>query len=98
VLCTAVDAGAGIGPGPLTLGVRPDALTPSEHGQLSGVVEVIERLGDRTLLHVLLADGVPVVADTPRNREPAAGSTVRLQIDTSRAHLFDAAGLAHHPS
>jgi multiple sugar transport system ATP-binding protein len=97
-LCTAVAATADIGAGPLTLGVRPDALTPSEHGQLNGVVEVIERLGDRTLLHVLLADGVLVVADAPRKREPAAGATVRLQIDTTRAHLFDAAGLAHHPS
>jgi multiple sugar transport system ATP-binding protein len=98
VLCSAVAAAADIGAGPLTLGVRPDALTPSEHGQLSGIVEVIERLGDRTLLHVLLADGVLVVADAPRRREPAPGSTVRLQIDTARAHLFDAAGLAHHPS
>jgi multiple sugar transport system ATP-binding protein len=98
VLCSAVAAAADIGAGLLTLGVRPDALTPSEHGQLSGVVEVIERLGDRTLLHVLLADGVLVVADAPRKREPAAGSAVRLQIDTARAHLFDAAGLAHHPS
>ncbi len=98
VLCTAVAAAADIGAGALTLGVRPDALTPSEHGQLRGVVEVIERLGDRTLLHVLLADGMLVVADAPRNREPATGATVRLHIDLARAHLFDAAGQAHHPS
>ncbi|MCP2006779.1 multiple sugar transport system ATP-binding protein [Duganella sp. HSC-15S17] len=83
---------------PLELGLRPDALTPADEGPLRGVVEVIERLGDRTLLHVMLPDGVLVVADAPRRREPAIGATISLHMDLQRAHLFDAAGKAHHPS
>lgn len=89
----AFDGGA-----PLELGLRPDAITPGDDGQLHGVVEVIERLGDRTLLHVMLPDGLLVVADAPRQREPAIGTTVRLRMDLQRAILFDAAGKAHHPS
>jgi multiple sugar transport system ATP-binding protein len=84
--------------GDLELGLRPDALTPSADGQLQGVVEVIERLGDRTLLHVQLPDGLLVVADAPRHNEPPTGSSVRLRMDLQRAHLFDAAGAAHHPA
>jgi multiple sugar transport system ATP-binding protein len=84
--------------GDLELGLRPDALTPSPDGQLQGVLEVIERLGDRTLLHVQLPDGLLVVADAPRLAEPAIGSTVRLRMDLQRAHLFDAAGTAYHPA
>lgn len=84
--------------GALELGLRPDALTLADEGPLSGVVEVIERLGDRTLLHVMLPDGLLVVADAPRQREPAIGTTVQLHMDLQRAHLFDAAGKAHHPS
>jgi multiple sugar transport system ATP-binding protein len=85
--------------GKLELGLRPDAVTPAAAGQLQGTVEVIERLGDRTLLHVQLQDGLLIVADAPRRAaEPAVGSTVALQLDLQRAHLFDAAGIAHHPA
>jgi len=84
--------------GRLELGLRPDAITPAAAGQVQGTVEVIERLGDRTLLHVQLQDGLLVVADAPpRAPEPAVGSTIRLHLDLQRAHLFDAAGTAHHP-
>jgi multiple sugar transport system ATP-binding protein len=85
--------------GAMELGLRPDAITPSADGQLQGVVEVIERLGDRTLLHVLLPDGLLIVADAPpREAEPAIGSAIHLRMDLQRAHLFDAAGAAHHPA
>jgi multiple sugar transport system ATP-binding protein len=85
--------------GRLELGLRPDALTPAAGGQLAGTVEVIERLGDRTLLHVQLSDGLLVVADAPpRAPEPAMGESIRLHLDSQRAHLFDAAGMAHHPA
>jgi multiple sugar transport system ATP-binding protein len=83
--------------GEMELGLRPDAITPANDGQLQGTVEVIERLGDRTLLHVQLPDGLLIVADAPpRAAEPLIGSAIRLRLDLERAHLFDAAGTAHH--
>jgi multiple sugar transport system ATP-binding protein len=85
--------------GRLELGLRPDAITPAADGQLEGSLEVIERLGDRTLLHVQLRDGLLIVADAPpRAAEPAVGAAIRLRLDLQRAHLFDAAGIAHHPA
>ncbi|WP_308495520.1 ABC transporter ATP-binding protein [Duganella guangzhouensis] len=96
----ALDAvSAAAGAAPMELGLRPDAIVPAADGQLQGVVEVIERLGDRTLLHVQLADGLLVVADAPpRAAEPAIGTSIRLRLELQRAHLFDAAGAAHHPA
>ena len=82
----------------LFLGVRPESLTPNDAGPLAGSVEMIERLGDRSYLHVQLQDGLMVVADATRRAEPALGDTIHLDIDAARVHLFDSAGRAHHPS
>jgi multiple sugar transport system ATP-binding protein len=78
-----------------TLGVRPEALVREAGGVLPGRVEVVERLGERTLLHVQLADGSLVVADARGAAEPALGETVPLAPQPGRLHLFDAQGLAH---
>jgi multiple sugar transport system ATP-binding protein len=82
----------------LTLGVRPEALQVQADGPLPGTVEVIERLGDRTLLHVQLPDGTLVVADGRGQPEPPIGATVRLGFALAKLHLFDAQGRAHRAS
>lgn len=83
----------------LTLGVRPDALrvVPSG-GSLSGTVELVERLGDRTLAHVRLADGAIVVAEDGGKSALEAGQAVSLSAARSETHLFDAKGVAYHSS
>ena len=53
-------------PSGLCLGLRPGALRVAASGPLQGTLEVIERLGDRTLLHVTLPDGTVCVADGRR--------------------------------
>ncbi|MBC7729180.1 MAG: TOBE domain-containing protein [Microbacteriaceae bacterium] len=78
-----------------TLGVRPEALLREPGGALSGRVEVIERLGERTLLHIQLADSSLVVADARGAAEPATGDAVQLGAQPGRLHLFDADGRAH---
>jgi len=80
----------------LSLGVRPEALQPAPDGELNGRAEVIERLGERTLAHVLLEDGALVVAEAHRDSEIAAGDAVKLRLDIGHLHLFDAAGKAYH--
>ncbi|ODT82336.1 MAG: ABC transporter ATP-binding protein [Pelagibacterium sp. SCN 64-44] len=83
----------------LTLGIRPEALRVSAGGEgvLAGTVSLVERLGDRTLVHVTLADGTLVVAEDEGKSAIAAEAEVRLSVDSGAIHLFDAAGRAYHP-
>jgi multiple sugar transport system ATP-binding protein len=82
----------------LTLGVRAECLRPTEHGPLRGRIEVVERLGERTLLHVALdAGGTLVVAEADRDTLLMAGQPVALGIDPAGVHVFDAEGRGHHP-
>jgi len=87
----------GLPAGDLTLGVRPEHLhlTESDQGELSGQIELLEFLGERTLAHVKLADGTVLTA-TAIGLQPQMGDTVRVAVDLREAHLFDATGRAHH--
>ncbi|MFG6488139.1 ABC transporter ATP-binding protein [Roseateles sp. BYS78W] len=80
----------------LCLGVRPEGLKLADDGIVAGSVELIERLGERSLAHVGLGDGQVVVAEVPVQRPLALGEAVRLQPDVAQAHVFDAAGRAFH--
>ncbi len=80
----------------LTLGVRPEFLKPQAEGQLKGRAEVVERLGERTLVHVLLDDGLLLVSEADRDTSVEPGDALHLGIDGAKVHLFDAAGQAHH--
>jgi multiple sugar transport system ATP-binding protein len=83
----------------LTLGIRPDALKVVQSGgSLNGAIELVERLGDRTLLHVRLADGGLVVAEDSGKSLLEVGAPVSLSADPSETHLFDADGVAYHSS
>ena len=83
----------------LTLGVRPDALkVVASGGSLSGTVELLERLGDRTLVHVRLAGGALVIAEDSGKSTLEPGVPVALAAERSETHLFDADGVAYHSS
>lgn len=83
----------------MELGVRPEGLTVvSRGGDTSGVATVIERLGDRTLVHVRLADGSQVTAQDHGLSTVAPGANVRLKFDTAALHLFGPDGAAWHAS
>ncbi|TNC48443.1 sn-glycerol-3-phosphate ABC transporter ATP-binding protein UgpC [Rubellimicrobium rubrum] len=81
------------------LGVRPENLrvVPSG-GDLVGEAVIIERLGDRTLIHVRLADGRSLTAQDSGRSNVAPGDRVALGIDRAEMHLFDASGRAWHPA
>jgi len=84
---------------PTELGIRPEGLTVAAEGTLAGRVEVLERLGERTLVHLQSSAGCPVIAELPRGAaEPALGENVALALDIHQALLFDAAGRAYHPA
>jgi multiple sugar transport system ATP-binding protein len=82
----------------LTFGVRAEAISIDPAGPLRGNVEVVERLGDRTLVHVKLQDGSTIVAEDVGSSRVAIGDTVGMSVDGNAAHLFDPDGNAFHAS
>jgi multiple sugar transport system ATP-binding protein len=93
VVATSVPA-AKLTPSDLTFGVRAENVVPG--GTTEAHVDVIERLGERTLIHANLRDGSTVVYDEPGDVRVAIGDTVHLTFDGMAAHLFDREGLAIH--
>jgi multiple sugar transport system ATP-binding protein len=85
---------AAIGDRTLTLGVRAENITAGSGS--AARVDVIERLGERTLIYAILRDGSMLVYDEPGDTSLAIDDTVHLSIDGAAAHLFDSAGRAIH--
>ena len=82
-----------------TLGIRPEHVRIADpaNAALVGQAEVVERLGERTLVHTTLGDGVHIVAEDLGTSRVRMGDRVGLQIQSEAVHLFDADGIGHHP-
>jgi len=78
----------------LTLGVRAEHVEPGSGTPVR--VDVVERLGERTLVYALAADGSTIVYDEPGNVAPGIGERLDLAIDPAHVHLFDGDGRAYH--
>jgi multiple sugar transport system ATP-binding protein len=83
-----------IGDRELTFGVRAEHITAGAGSEAR--VEVIERLGERTLIYTNLRDGSMLVYDEPGDTGLAIGDVVHLTIDGAAAHLFGPTGQAIH--
>ena len=92
-VATGVPVGALDG-GELTLGVRAENVHAGDGAPAT--VDVLERLGDRTLVYARDAEGQILVYDEPGHAPVTVGDQVRVRIDGAAAHLFDAAGSAFH--
>ena len=78
-----------------TLGFRPDQVELVAPGAgLEGRVDLVERLGDATLVHVHCAGhAAPVIVRLPGHADPLVpGSRVALRPDLARSRVFDSAG------
>ena len=84
-----VPAPAGAHPGPVVLGVRPEALHPAAEG-FEAVVDVAERAGHERLWHVR-AGGHRLAVRPPAEAAAVAGERVRLEADPAGIRLFSAA-------
>jgi multiple sugar transport system ATP-binding protein len=84
--------------GPLQLGIRPESVRVAapEAGLIQAQVELVERLGDRTLVYARLSDGLAVTAEDAGLSRVQNGDRIGLSMDASGAHLFAADGSAHH--
>jgi multiple sugar transport system ATP-binding protein len=82
----------------MTLGVRPECIriVDSAAGSAVATVRVVERLGDRTLVHAALSDGTLLTAEDRGDSAIRTGQLKGLAVDGSSAHLFAADGRAYH--
>ena len=89
---------AGLPAGALELGLRPEGVqvAPAGLGDLQANVELVERLGERTLIYCRLGDGAAITAEDEGMSALAIGDRVGLTIDGTRAHLFGPDGSAFH--
>ena len=73
------------------LGIRAESVRVCalEQGHTRGTATFIERLGDRTLVYVQLADDSTLVAEDAGMSRVAIGDAVGLKFDSACAHLFD---------
>ena len=74
----------------LTVGVRAENIAPGVGAMAT--VDVIELLGERTLIYANLQDGSTLVYDEPGDIKLAIGDRVQLCIDGTAGHLFDRDG------
>jgi multiple sugar transport system ATP-binding protein len=82
----------------MTLGVRAESIriVAPAAGNASGTVRVVERLGDRTLVHVALPDGTLLTAEDRGDSAIQPGQAAGLSVDGNAAHLFATDGTAFH--
>ena len=86
---------AGLPEGQLQLGLRPESVRIAPDG-IAATVELLERLGERTLVYARLADGQAITGEDSGDSRLRIGDTVRLAVDASAAHLFGPDGAGHH--
>ena len=76
----------------LSLGVRAENIQPG--AGIPAVIDVIERLGERTLIYANLRDGSTLVYDESGDVQLHIGEAVELSIDGAHTHLFGPDGRA----
>ncbi|HLV84525.1 MAG TPA: sn-glycerol-3-phosphate ABC transporter ATP-binding protein UgpC [Devosia sp.] len=88
---------AGLPTDNLTLGIRAESarITQGE-GAIKGVADVVERLGERTLVYTRLPDSTILVAEDAGISQIQPGDAVNITIDGNAAILFDESGKAYH--
>lgn len=80
----------------LTLGLRPQYIdfTKDQQGDICAHVELVERLGDETVLSLKLASGQSVIATFSDDIEIKVKDQISLNINLAKSQLFSLDGLA----
>ena len=99
IVATRVPAGQ-VKAGATHIGLRPEhvAVAAPGQGNTDATVMLVERLGDRTLVHARLNDGQEVIAQDRGSSGVRIGDSVGLAIDGSAASIFAGETTAWHPA
>ncbi|MEP6826555.1 MAG: sn-glycerol-3-phosphate ABC transporter ATP-binding protein UgpC [Aestuariivirga sp.] len=75
-----------------TIGIRPEHLFVTDNGSLTAVVNHCEVLGAETIIHATISSGKAVSVSMRGILSSMRGAAIRIGIDTSNLHFFDAGG------
>ena len=95
VLTTAVSGFAGDA-GDLGLRAEHVRVCAVGEGPLRATVEMVERLGERTLVYGRLQDGTAITAEDIGSSRVRMGDTVGLAVEAKAGHVFGADGVGYH--
>jgi multiple sugar transport system ATP-binding protein len=83
--------------GEFRLGIRPEAVrVGGGKAATTATVELVERLGERTIVYARLGDGQPITGEDAGGSRLKIGDEVALKIDGAAGHIFDAEGTGYH--
>ena len=82
----------------LKMGVRPEAVrvVARDGATTTAKVELVERLGDRTLIYAKLSDGQAITGEDEGYSRIAINDEVGLKIDGASAYIFGDDGVGYH--
>ena len=98
IVATRVPRGELANGGALQLGIRPEHVSVAKDGEAttSAEVELVERLGERTLIYGRLSDGLAITAEDEGFSNVRMGDRIGLRINGAAAHIFGPDGTGHH--
>ena len=84
--------------GAIQLGLRPEdvRVAAGKDATTQAKVELVERLGERTLVYARLADGLAITAEDEGDSRIRIDDQIGLKLRGDNAHIFDADGAGHH--
>ena len=83
--------------GEFRLGIRPEAVrVGGGKAAIKATVELVERLGEPTLVYARLGEGQAITAEDSGDSRLKIADEVALKIDGAAAHVFDAQGAGYH--
>ncbi|HEX8217453.1 MAG TPA: ABC transporter ATP-binding protein [Allosphingosinicella sp.] len=82
----------------LRVGLRPEAVRVANDDSATAraKVDLVERLGERTLVYARLKDGQAITAEDEGYSRVRIGDEIGLKLDGTSAHVFDPEGNGHH--
>jgi multiple sugar transport system ATP-binding protein len=88
----------GLPPEGIEIGLRPEHVRVAKNGQAdtTAKVELVERLGERSIIYGRLKDGLAITGEDIGMTEVKVGDEVPLTIEAQRAHLFGPDGTGFH--
>lgn len=89
---------AGLPVDDLKLGLRPEAVRVVGLGEATTTakVELVERLGERTLIYATLSDGQTITAEDEGYSRASINDEIGLKINGAAAYIFGADGTGYH--